>query len=1374
MKKYLLLLLLIASTCFGADDAIIPKQHRFNAWMPSTDASLIGPENLQTLQNLLYTNDGLTIVPGYTKVNTNAVSTYTKIRNGYQLRVDRATPSYVLIQSEDATGNSVIYQNQASIPNQRDFESTVLHTDASGASLGRFSGGPAGIVYANNVETMGWWGDEGRVAGFVVVQDVIWTASTIALSATASPDTINDANVNFLDKGFRIGQTITISGSDTAANDGDYTITDIAANGQTIYLTDGDLTADDAAGNEMTIEAGSGVDYLNPIDYTEAVANALTTSGNLAILGGGDDDNTLLLLHMNGTDGSASFIDDSSTAHTMTAVGNAQIDTAVQKFGTGSVLLDGTTDSVYAADHANWAYGTGEVTIEGWANFVSTSGVQALYSQDDTGSFDSANVYFYNNAIYVLVSDASAKIIDETAAWTPTLGTQYHWSLIRGWGGVADDWAFTVNGTAIHTFTNAGTWPNHNDEMYIGGCSAALGLDISPNRHLVQYVSGAATQATTKKYGDGGILLDGTNDNASVKDTSPASDAWDISTDWTIEAWVNPDVAGNADGYFEQYEDVNNYWAFYKDASNVLWFRVKSASAFIVSLSGGTFSDTASFHHIMVCKVDNDYGIYLDGVQVASTNDSDTDTFTGQLHIGQESEHSYFFDGTIDDARVYNGNPYSCNPASGSDDVSSSLPSAALTPDANTKVLLNGDTNSFNGHLDEVRISDKARRTSTFSVPVRAYQETQRRFYLFSTRPLQGFKAYISNANTEASTTLSGKVWTGKSFATITLSDGTSSGGITMAQTGSVTFSSTVSTAKPWHFEGLYLYAYMFEMSGGGADISQVTVDAPFQDLVDVWDGIERVPVEVQMYDASAANYDDWTLAVVEESSNLYPIGAELVDGADLMTSSDYLVIGLEERAAAIRVTMIGNRANTAAAKPTVYYWSGTDWVTVGTVVDTTATRKTDHVALSQTGLWSWFPPNAEDEAQQTLFGRTAYYYKVQFDANLAGSGDAPEVVIDLVTGIPAQYVIPPVAFPAEYKNQVFLFGHNQSDEGNRADFCAPGSVDVWNGELSSMGGLQSLYFGGPEPVVAAQQIYNRYGSNLIVGLLALKKTKAYMLTGDSPEDYKIYPVSQTLGCAAPLTVVSADAAYSVAENISRHVVIWLSSAGPVMFDGATLAAIKGVENYFDPNKSEYINTSVIDRSRACYDARSNTYHLLIPSGSSTECNTWLAYDLSRKKWYEIVPSTYPQAIWNVADTDGIGYLYGGIDTGYMMRLNNGTTWDGSGITVTAETGDFLPMDIWHTTLMRKVKVFATRTTEDVDMSVYHYHDTADDDSTVDMTFPLDSGSNRITWTAGSLGANSDESGLFHRYKFTATFSNTSDWSILGYAYQYMDQGMRD
>jgi hypothetical protein len=76
--------------------------------------------------------------------------------------------------------------------------------------------------------------------------------------------------------------------------------------------------------------------------------------------------NVSLLLRMDGTNGSTTFTDLSTNAHTITAFGNAQVSTSDPKFGTGSLLLDGDGDYLQTPAHSSFAFGTGDFTVECW------------------------------------------------------------------------------------------------------------------------------------------------------------------------------------------------------------------------------------------------------------------------------------------------------------------------------------------------------------------------------------------------------------------------------------------------------------------------------------------------------------------------------------------------------------------------------------------------------------------------------------------------------------------------------------------------------------------------------------------------------------------------------------------------------------------------------------------------------------------------------------------------------------------------------------------------------------------------------------------------------------------------------------------------
>lgn len=74
--------------------------------------------------------------------------------------------------------------------------------------------------------------------------------------------------------------------------------------------------------------------------------------------------NVISLLHLDGSDGSTSIID--VKGKTWTANGTAQLDTARSKFGTASLLLDGTGLGIFTSATAGTGPGTGDFTYECW------------------------------------------------------------------------------------------------------------------------------------------------------------------------------------------------------------------------------------------------------------------------------------------------------------------------------------------------------------------------------------------------------------------------------------------------------------------------------------------------------------------------------------------------------------------------------------------------------------------------------------------------------------------------------------------------------------------------------------------------------------------------------------------------------------------------------------------------------------------------------------------------------------------------------------------------------------------------------------------------------------------------------------------------
>jgi hypothetical protein len=95
-----------------------------------------------------------------------------------------------------------------------------------------------------------------------------------------------------------------------------------------------------------------------------------------------------MLLHFEGPNGSTSFVDAYGTGLFGTAHGTAAVTTGSAEFGTGSLILDGSTAyvTVPAANGGPIDIGSGDFTVEFWFKPTSLTGTTTLFSMCETGT----------------------------------------------------------------------------------------------------------------------------------------------------------------------------------------------------------------------------------------------------------------------------------------------------------------------------------------------------------------------------------------------------------------------------------------------------------------------------------------------------------------------------------------------------------------------------------------------------------------------------------------------------------------------------------------------------------------------------------------------------------------------------------------------------------------------------------------------------------------------------------------------------------------------------------------------------------------------------------------------------------------------------
>lgn len=123
-----------------------------------------------------------------------------------------------------------------------------------------------------------------------------------------------------------------------------------------------------------------------------------------------------------------------------TAFADAQLDTAQAKFGTSSLLLDGTGDYVGYSTQPDFGFGTADFTVEGWIRLGALSIDQTVFDFRNGADADTAPVLRINTSNQLEFAPADTAQITGTAL---TSSTWYHVAVSRSSGSTK----LFVNGT---------------------------------------------------------------------------------------------------------------------------------------------------------------------------------------------------------------------------------------------------------------------------------------------------------------------------------------------------------------------------------------------------------------------------------------------------------------------------------------------------------------------------------------------------------------------------------------------------------------------------------------------------------------------------------------------------------------------------------------------------------------------------------------------------------------------------------------------------------------------------------------------------------------------------------------------------------------
>lgn len=199
-----------------------------------------------------------------------------------------------------------------------------------------------------------------------------------------------------------------------------------------------------------------------------------------------------LVVNFTGANGSTSFTDESAWAHTLTANGNAQIQS-------NKLLLDGTGDYVSSADSEHWYLGSVDFTIEAFGvEFDTAASNEPIIAQYTTVSSQRGWLLSYNGGQlrFHASSDGIALTTIVGHTWAPSVDTPYDIAIERS----GSTFRLYIDGVNVADGTDAMTIFNSTEILAIGRQGAASPSFADIRMKAARITNGRALYATDGSY----------------------------------------------------------------------------------------------------------------------------------------------------------------------------------------------------------------------------------------------------------------------------------------------------------------------------------------------------------------------------------------------------------------------------------------------------------------------------------------------------------------------------------------------------------------------------------------------------------------------------------------------------------------------------------------------------------------------------------------------------------------------------------------------------------------------------------------------------------------------------------------------------------